>query len=163
MTSTALVERGRPPADAAPVRDPTTLPIAPPSGPERVAVSGVDYLSIFTPELRRSVAFYVRVFGFRVVKPSRDRAGRSVLMAAGRTYLAIHERQPSESAPAPALCWSFVVNDLDRARASVWNLGVVPTYDGTYEPEPQRPWHGGRSFVIRDPGGNEIEIVERAR
>lgn len=126
-------------------------------------VAGVDYLSIFTPELRRSVEFYSRVFGFCVVNASRRPAGRYVLMAAGRFYLALHERARSQSESTRTLCWSFVVDDLDRARASVWNLGIVPLRLGAQDSERNTPWRRSRSFMIRDPDGNEIEVVERPR
>ncbi|HEX7082365.1 MAG TPA: VOC family protein [Gammaproteobacteria bacterium] len=146
----------------------STTALVEPSGDDRadvagaVGVAGVDYLSIYTPELRRSVELYSRVFGFCVVGASHDRAGRSVLMAAGRLYLAIRERPRGEFDSTGALGWSFVVDDLDRARAITWDLGIVPIRDGTHEPQCDSPWRRRRSFVIRDPDGNEIEVVERA-
>ena len=162
MSSTALAASERPAAEAVPLHGSTTE-LREPSGGDRLDVTGVDYLSISAPDLARSVAFYARLFGFRVIEASRDRGGRAVLLAAGRLYLAIHERPRGGSSSPAALCFSFTVGDLDRARASIWNLGVVPTLDGTYEPLRDRPWRGARSFVIRDPGGNEIEVVERER
>jgi len=162
MRSTALARNVRRATDAAPLsRSFNASPEL--TGPDRVEVAGVDYLSIFTPELRRSVTFYARVFGFRVIEASQSGAGRSVLMAVGRFHLAIRERQASGVEQTPALCCSFVVDDLDRARASVWNLGVVPIREGAQEPRHIRSWRRSRSFVIRDPGGNEIEVVERER
>jgi predicted enzyme related to lactoylglutathione lyase len=162
MSSTALAASERPAAEAVPLHGSTTE-LREPRGSDRLDVTGVDYLSIAAPELGRSVSFYARVFGFRLIEASRERGGRSALMAAGRLYLAIHERPRGASSSPAALCFSFTVDDLDRARASIWNLGVVPIRDGTHEPLRDRPWRGGRSFVIRDPGGNEVEVVERAR
>ena len=159
MRSTALVERSRFVADALPAHRSTT-PRTEPSGDDRVEVAGVDYLTIFSPELRRSVRFYSRVFGFRVLEATRRGAGRSALLSAGPFYLAIRERPRSNGPdPARALCWSFVVDDVDRARASMWNLGVVPVRDSTDCPRHEQPRR--RSFVIRDPDGNEIEVAER--
>lgn len=162
MRSTALLDRAHSDAGAVPPNDSTAQDAAG-SGSDRVDVAGVDFLSIFVPELRRSVDFYARVFGFRIVEAAPRGARQSVLMASGPFYLAIHERQGGASDRSRALCWSFVVDDLDRARASVWNLGVVPTRDGTHEARPSASWRRSRSFVIRDPGGNEIEVVERGR
>ena len=159
MRSTALVDAGRFAAAAAELQ-PSTTPRTESSG-ARVAGAGVDHLSIGTPALRRSVDFYSRIFGFAVVETARRDANRSVLMAAGRFCLAIHEWRRGESEPAHALRWGFVVDDLDDVRASVWNLGIVPTRDCVHEPRPDRPWRRCRSFAIRDPGGNEIEVVER--
>jgi len=158
MRSTALAATGRRAADSAPLHRSATA-FSEPVGPEPVDVSGVGHVSIFTPDLRRSVKFYARVFGFRVI----EAATRSALMAAGRLRLAIHERQPRGAEPSPALCCSFVVDDLERARASIWNLGVVPIREEAHEPRRSRPGRRCRSFVIRDPGGNEIEVVERER
>lgn len=160
MGSTALAAKERFAADET---RRSTAALVEPSADERVDVAGIDYLSIYTPELRRSVELYSRVFGFCVVSASRDHAGRSALMAAGRFFLAIRERQRSESDWTRTLAWSFVVDDLDQARASIWNLGIVPVRDGMHEPQSNPPWRRRRSFVIRDPDGNEIEVVERAR
>src|SRR5262245_39572989 len=149
MRSTALATNVRAAAETAPLQR-SFAAFAEPVGSDRVDVVGVDYLSIFTPELRRSVTFYARVFGFRVVEVSQSRAGRSVVMSVGRFHLAIHERQPSGSEPTPALCCSFVVDDIDRARASIWTLGVVPIREGRHEPRHGHALRRSGSFVIRD-------------
>lgn len=159
MRSMTLLAEERPAPDEAHA---LTTALVGSSGDDRVEVAGVDYLSICTPELRRSVELYSRVFGFCVVDASHDRAGRSVLMAAGRLYLAIRERQRGEFDSTRALGWSFVVDDLDRARSSIWDLGIVPVRDGTHQLQCDPPWRRRRSFVISDPDGNEIEVVERA-
>jgi catechol 2,3-dioxygenase-like lactoylglutathione lyase family enzyme len=160
MRSTALAARERFDADAVTLRRSST-DVTEPGGDDRVAVAGIDCLSVFTPELRRSVEFYSRVFGFGVVDASRGPVGRSALMAAGRFYLELHERRRSRPDSMRALGWSFVVDDLDRVRASIWDLGIVPLPDGTDERQRNRSSRGSRSFTIRDPGGNEIEVVER--
>jgi catechol 2,3-dioxygenase-like lactoylglutathione lyase family enzyme len=159
MRSRALVDRGRVADAVPPHRSTGTRTNA--SRDDRIVVAGVDYLSIFTPDLRRSVDLYSQVFGFSVVESVRRGAGRSMLMAARRFHVAIHERQRDGSEPERALRWRFVVDDLDRARASVWDLGLVPIRDGAHEPRRDRRGLPSRSFVIRDPGGNEIEVVER--
>jgi catechol 2,3-dioxygenase-like lactoylglutathione lyase family enzyme len=162
MRSTALVERSRFAADAVPPQR-STRARTEPGGDDRVEVASVDYLTIFTPELRRSVRFYARVFGFRLLEATRRGAGLYALLSAGQLYLSIRERPAGGSDPARALCWSFVVDDVERARASIWNLGIVPVSESTDGPQGERLRRRRRSFVIRDPGGNEIEIVERAR
>ena len=94
MGSTALVAKER---FAAAETCRSTAALMERSGDERADVASVDHLSICTPELRRSVELYSRTFGFGVVDTTRDAAGRSVLMAAGRLYLSIRERRRSES------------------------------------------------------------------
>jgi catechol 2,3-dioxygenase-like lactoylglutathione lyase family enzyme len=162
MRSTVLADSGRFAENSVAVRARTTSRMAS-GGGDCVDVQGVDYLRIFTSELRRSVAFYARVFGFRVLDATARRDERSVLMATGGLHLTIQERPPNGGPEtARTLRRSFVVDDVDRERASMWNLGVVPIRDGTAEAPRDRTGRTGRSFVVRDPGGNEIEVVELA-
>jgi hypothetical protein len=54
------------------------------------------------------------------------------------------------------------VDDLDRVRAAIWDLGVKVAGDNG-EPDHIRRWVNGRSLVVRDPDGNTIELVEEVR
>lgn len=133
-----------------------------PLNEQRIDVAGVDYLTITVRDLERSVRFYRRIFGCDVI--DQGSGGHGLLMnTSGGLYLAIHEWRGALAADAwPPSRWSFVVADLDRVRESVWNLGVA-TADGTDAPHRVYPWRPERSFVIRDPDGNEIELVELGR
>ncbi|MBN1239411.1 MAG: VOC family protein [Gammaproteobacteria bacterium] len=129
---------------------------------ERIDVAGIDYVTISVGDLGRSVRFYQRLFGCQVVE--RNYAGKArVLLSAGGAYVAMQERraEPAEADTPPGR-WSFMVEDIDRARACAWNLGVA-TVGGTDAPRRIHAWRRERSFMIRDPDGNEVEIVERRR
>ena len=75
--------------------------------------------------------------------------------------MAIHERWGGVSRSiATTRRWSFVTADLDEARETIWDLGVALA-EGDVEPRPHSRWRRGRSLLVRDPDGHEIELVER--
>jgi catechol 2,3-dioxygenase-like lactoylglutathione lyase family enzyme len=126
-----------------------------------VEVVGVDHAAIPVHDLRRSINFYERVFGFRVSEDARDDAEPYVLLRTrSGAYLALHPRPDSwpPTGNARIRC-SFVVAKLDRARESLWNLGVpiaeVDDWRRTYR-WPTTP----RSLLVDDPDGHRIELVE---
>ena len=132
-------------------------------GDEGVEIAGVDYVGISARDLGRSAEFYRRLFGLRIVDEVREQGGTAVLMRTSEgVYLGLHEGRSTAGRASAQSRFSFVVGDIDRARAAVWNLGV-PTADGSDEPRRRRSWRASRSFVIRDPDGHEIELVEQAR
>lgn len=129
---------------------------------ERVDVAGVDCLSIRVGKLHRSIDFYTHLFGFDIVEDARGRSNPYVIMrGSGSVYLAIHERRREPvQAHLTVSRWSFMVDDLDHVRETVWNLGV-PTANGCDELRRIHHWRENRSFLICDPDGHEIELVER--
>lgn len=131
---------------------------------ERVDVAAIDYVSIPVDKLRRSIDFYAQNFGFLVVEDASGEDDPCVLMrGSGDLYLAIHERRRERTQAGEATRrWSFVVNDLDRVRETVWNLGLA-VKDNRDEPTRIHRWRKNKSFLVRDPDGHEIELVERSR
>jgi catechol 2,3-dioxygenase-like lactoylglutathione lyase family enzyme len=129
----------------------------------RLSVSGICGVTIPVRDLDRSVAFYSRVFGFRVVRWGRTEPRRSAtLTGPGDALLAIHESDDSAVRPAPVNGgWGFLVDELDRVREAVWDLGVKVA-DDNGEPDHIHRWSNGRSLRVRDPDGNEIELIEAA-
>lgn len=120
--------------------------------------------TIAATDLSRSIAFYARVFGFRVV----GRTGAPVAMKGpGHTHLSIHEygHEYGNAAVAPTPIyrqWGFVVDDLETVRDAVWDLGVTVAQDSG-EPDQIFRWSNGRSLYIHDPDENEIELIEECR
>lgn len=127
----------------------------------RLAVSGISGVTIPARDLDRSIAFYNRVFGFRIARAGRTEPRRSATLAApGDALIAIHEHGEGGARPLPIhRRWGFVVEDLDRVREAIWDLGVKVA-DDNGEPDHIRRWANGRSLRVRDPDGNEIELVE---
>ena len=154
MTSSAVLYSIRPPAgwDRPSLDDSTPW----------VQVACVDYVAIPVRDLERSINFYTRVFGFRVVEDGRlDPEPYMLLHARGGPYLALHALPDRPPAGGTRIRCSFVVADLDRVRESLWNLGV-PTADGSVEPRHVHRWRTTRSLLIDDPDGHRIELVESA-
>jgi catechol 2,3-dioxygenase-like lactoylglutathione lyase family enzyme len=153
-----LVKRLHDTEDVAPL----TATLVHTSNSDRVDVAGVIGLHIFTKELRRTLEFYSRLFGLRLLEDSHRGAERYVVMGIGQSLrITVQERDKSACDSIQPTRFTLVADDFDRARASVWNLGVRAIELGG-ETSLFRPRRRNRSFVIRDPGGNEIEIVERS-
>jgi lactoylglutathione lyase len=130
----------------------------------QLSVSGISGVTIAARDLERSIDFYSRVFGFRVAGRKRSLPRRSVMLAApGEALIAIQELGDGPDRPVPLHGrWGFVVDDLDRAREAIWDLGVKVA-DDNGAPDHIRRWSNGRSLRVRDPDGNEIELVEECR
>lgn len=132
------------------------------TGSSSVGVTGIDHIGISATDLCRSIGFYMRVFGFRIIEDGRNEPHPFVIMtASGRAYLAIHEAPTAEpGGPSPAGGhWGFVVGDLDRVRQAIWDLGV-PVSGDSGTPDQIHEWSNSRSLYVNDPDGNIIELVE---
>ena len=112
-------------------------------------------------DVRKSVEFYRRVFGFRPPSMSRgagfDSSSASVPLASdGHAELLL---RPRGAWPAPPQRWTFAVKNLEDVREKVWELGVKVARDSG-EPDHIFRRRGGASLYVLDPDGNEIELVE---
>jgi len=116
-------------------------------------------------DLGKSVEFYRRVFGFRPRSTWRGPSfgpltpGSLRLAARGRAELWLRPRCTAPDEAAQNRRWAFVVTNLEEVREKVWDLGVKVARDSG---EPDHIFRrGGRaSLYVRDPDGNEIELVE---
>lgn len=126
--------------------------------------NGISGVTIATRDLERSVHFYSRVFGFGVAGQGSSAPRRSATLAGpGAARLAIREQGEGTRRTLPLHSrWGFLVDDLDGARATAWDLGVKVAEDNG-APDHIRRWPNGRSLRVRDPDGNEIELVEECR
>ena len=125
----------------------------------QLAVSGISGVTIATHNLERSVHFYARVFGLRIAKRGRI-PGTATLAAPDEAVVAIREYSVASSSPVPLHGrWGFLVDDLDRVRESVWDLGVRVA-DDNGAPDHIHRWANGRVLRVLDPDGNGIELIE---
>lgn len=130
----------------------------------QLSVNGISGVTIAARDLERSIDFYSRVFGFRVAGQGQSAPRRSATLAtAGAARLAIREQgsEPRRTVPLHSR-WGFLVDDLDGARAAIWDLGVKVA-DDNGAPDHIHRWSNGRSLRVHDPDGNEIELVEECR
>ncbi len=113
-------------------------------------------------DLRRSAEFYRRVFGFWPRRSGLDFVSRDgdvrVLSARRRAELELVQRSTRRVASQNRR-WAFVVADLEEVREQVWELGVEVARDSG-EPDHIFRRRGSASLYVRDPDGNEIELVE---
>lgn len=128
---------------------------------ESLKIDRIANVTITVRDLRRSMEFYRRVFGFRVAEnESRPSCTSEIMAGPGHTRLAIHEYGDRASLPVPlSRDWGFVVSDLESVRDAIWDLGVNVAHDSG-EPDQIYRRPNGRSLYIHDPDGNEIELVE---
>ena len=120
---------------------------------------GIGQLNASVRNLRRSIEFYGRVFGFGTA--ALHGAGRfAVMNATARADLVLHERRDGlPGSPRSLRRWGFVVTNLDRARQAAWELGVRVARDSG-EPDHIYRWSNRCSLYVHDPDANEIELVE---
>jgi catechol 2,3-dioxygenase-like lactoylglutathione lyase family enzyme len=149
MNDTWNVE-ARPSAARAEARAPAEGTLA---GPILDRSGAVFHLRRSTCNLRRSLSFYTRVLGFKVVDDGSGGSPGHAMLRMGRgIVLTLEERKIS----SPSAGLGFVVEDLDRVRETLWNLGVaIAGSDRGGASSPRR-----RVLRILDPDGHEIELIE---
>lgn len=121
----------------------------------------IEHLNLTVSDIDRSVAFYGRLFGFRIRWQGASSDGsRAVHLGDDRCFLAMFEAATSgrftkDYDTVGPNHLGFVVDDLDAMRDRLRSLGVDPHHEAGYEP--------GRRLYFRDPDGIEIELVEYAK
>jgi catechol 2,3-dioxygenase-like lactoylglutathione lyase family enzyme len=128
---------------------------------QRIEIESIDRVRMIAHDLRRSVDFYTRAFGFRSVSTPGKKPQRSAVLAsaASSAELVIHENESGAPLRNTLRRWGFVVVDLDWVRRAVWDLGIGIAEDSG-EPDQIYRWENGRTLYIRDPDANVIELVD---
>ena len=121
------------------------------------ATQGILESSLYVADLARSVAFYRRIFGFRVIS---DFGERGCAMAAGdRQVLLLFKKGASRDITSPhdgdgELHIAFAITPADLGAWESWlaENGIAI--------EERRTWEaGGRSLYFRDPDRHLLEVV----
>lgn len=122
-------------------------------------MGGAGTATVAAGDLQRSIEFYKRVFGFRVERDTRRNSRVSARLAGPNDVRLVVRAIDAVRPPAALPRLQFVVGDLDAAREVLWDAGVSVSRDSG---QPDQIFRGpnGRSLYIRDPAGNEIELVE---
>jgi len=109
------------------------------------------HVALFTADLDAMERFYVDVLGYAVEwRPDPD----NLYLTRGADNLAIHRGAPQPGGPLDHI--GFVVpapEDVDAWAAHVAAAGFAP------EQAPKTHRDGARSFYMRDPGGNLVQVI----
>ena len=123
-------------------------------------MAAIEHFALFTDDLEALRAFYVEAFGLRVVVDNSQApvAGYFLADDAG-VALEIIARPPGLPAPETryACHVALKVPNHDAARSSLEALGV------RFEAGTEVRTEGFQTSFFRDPAGNRLQIVERAR
>lgn len=132
--------------------------------PSPPAVTGVLETALYVDDLPRAIAFYQRLFGFRVLQEDHrfcafDVAGRSVLLlflrGASRESVPLPwgHTIPPHDGNGP---WHFAFS-IPRGSDAAWETHIRDT-GITIESIVTWP-RGGRSLYFRDPDGHAVELL----
>lgn len=124
-----------------------------------IEIVGPAYLAVSTRDFERTARFYAKLFGLRIVDYRRtDGLRRVSLSARGEVLIVVHEVRDDAAAAGRLPRQTLEVEDLDRARESLWNHGVVPT--GGALPSARLVCERRPFLTIEDPDGRELELVD---
>jgi catechol 2,3-dioxygenase-like lactoylglutathione lyase family enzyme len=119
-----------------------------------VEVSGLHHVNVTVPAVLETATkeFYGKILGLdQIPKPATSRqSGAWYQIGETQLHLSIEEG-PQENLSSRHICFS--VSDLAEAEGKFRDAGVEIV------PDP-RPAAGSPRFYVRDPGGNQLEIVQ---
>jgi catechol 2,3-dioxygenase-like lactoylglutathione lyase family enzyme len=129
--------------------------------PDRPTHAGLRHLALNARELDAMKRFYVDLLGFEVEwEPDAD----NVYLSSGHDNLALHRSTASSTsrpggdppAASPLDHLGVIVrsaDDVDRWAAFLESRGI------TLDAEPRTHRDGARSCYLRDPDGNQVQII----
>ena len=118
---------------------------------------GILESSLYVDDVRRSAAFYEKIFGFRVIS---DFGGRGCAMAAGdKRVLLLFQKRASLGwgSPHDGDGMLHVAFAIPAAELGKWEAWLA---ESGIEVEERRDWElGGKSLYFRDPDRHLLEIA----
>ncbi len=105
--------------------------------------SRLDHISVQTANLARSVEFYTKVFGLKIL--SEDKGNRIARMGVTKVIVSLHEKTPVGVVDH----FAIAIDDFDTGQvtAELAKLGLKPEN------------HPDAGFCVRDPDGVPVQIV----
>jgi predicted enzyme related to lactoylglutathione lyase len=103
----------------------------------------IDHISVQTSNLARSVEFYEKVFGLKIL--NEDKENKIARMGVTKIIVSLHEKQPVGIVDH----FAIAIDDFDRERvtAELAKLGLKAEENLDY------------GFFVRDPEGVPVQIV----
>ncbi len=109
-------------------------------------------LAYFTANVEAMTSFYQRLLGEEPIAQSQ---GMSIFMT-GQTKIFIHRTYtPEKGELPPDNHIAFTVEDVDQACAELIQKGLELE-------RPPQDYYWGRSAYLRDPDGQQIELIQRS-
>jgi lactoylglutathione lyase len=122
------------------------------------------FVNLYTRDMGRTLSFYKDTVGFTETfgtpqeNPSHVELTLEGISIALSTQDAAKSHQDIDATPgAPALCLVLWTTDLDVAYAHLVSAGAPVVL------EPHEAGNGNQNALLRDPDGNLVEIVAKAR
>ena len=127
------------------------------SGPGRPRILGIDHVSIYVSDLKKSRQFYEEVFGLTAKCPQYAGPEPCFLVIPSQQRV-ILKRAPAQANHGTLKNWlaevAFATDDVTEMRAYLLAHGMHPS-------RVESDSDGARSFRVRDPEGNAIAFVHR--
>lgn len=127
------------------------------TSPAGIGPEAIDHVQItVAPEdVEATLAFYEKVIGLRRIPKSNSRTGGWFELAHHQLHVGAETTTSREASLASKRHVCFRVADLAAAERALRDAGVEVHPD----PDPAPGWN---RFYVRDPGGNRVEIAQRA-
>lgn len=116
-------------------------------------VTGIDHLNMDVKDLKETVEFYQKLFGFEVIKeqPEQD----SKIIGNEKVKLCLYENPDlNEYKKNGFNHFGFHINNFEEVIEKCTELGIEIFYGGPIK------WEKSSSIYIKDPNGYEIELAE---
>ncbi|WP_083270595.1 VOC family protein [Bacillus marinisedimentorum] len=111
----------------------------------------VCVLTVNVNDMKKALKFYTEVLDFAVSKRYGDKI---ISLVHNELPIVLEEKGPESTGRRQSVLPGILSADIDRDFELLKSKGAVIIFD---EPKPCPP---GRYFVIEDPSGNQIEVVE---
>lgn len=116
-----------------------------------ILLNQVCVLTVKVDDIKKAVEFYTKVLTFEVSKYYGDKL---VSLVHNEIPIVLEETEPFDAETRQSVLLGIVSENLNKDIDELKAKGVSILFD---EPQPCPP---GRYTIIKDPAGNQIEIVE---
>ncbi len=116
-----------------------------------ILLNQVCVLTAKVDDIKKAVEFYTNVLSFKVSKYYGEKL---VSLIHNEIPIVLEETEPFDTETRQSVLFGILSENLDKDVEALKAKGVSLLFD---EPQPCPP---GRFTIIKDPAGNQIELVE---